>query len=98
MSKDTLSKAGSRLKKLLNQISGDVDPKQTLEPEYTIIGKGDIMCYDPAARVFKKINRGTTAYIIKENYDYKGRVLVYTLSGELVCIDPEELFLLENFD
>ena len=56
------------------------------------------MCYDPNSRSFKKIDRGTAVYIIKENYDYMGRSLVYTISGEVMCIEPEELYILSDFN
>lgn len=83
---------------ILKQIAGDVDAEHALIPEYAIVGTGDIMCYDPNDRMFKKIPRGTRGYIIKENFDYMGRNLMYTVYGDLVCIDPQEIYLLKDFD
>lgn len=98
MSKDKQSGPAELLKKVLSQISGDLEPEEDLVPEYTIIGKGHIMCYDPNTRSFKRVSRGITAYVIKENYDIMGRSLIYTYYGDVVCIEPEELFLLKGFD
>jgi len=86
------------LKIILDQVSGEADPEKPLIPAYAVQGKGDIMCYDPNARMFKKVARGTIVYVLKENYDYNGRSLIYTVYGEIVCIDPEEIFLLVGFD
>ena len=98
MSKKKMSTSQLLLKKILNQLAGEVDPDTSLVEEYTILGKGIIMCYDPNSRSFKKIERGTAVYIIKENYDYMGRSLVYTISGEVLCIEPEELYILSDFN
>ena len=98
MTEKKSSSSQELLKMVLNQISGDIGPGVDLLPEYVIVGKGDIMCYDPSVRMFKKVPRGTKTYIIIENYDYNGRALVYTITGELLCIDPDELFLLVGFD
>ena len=86
------------LKIILDQIAGEGDESKPLIPVYIILGEGDKMCYDPSHRSFQKIPCGTRVYVIKENYDYKGRSLVYTVYGQLVCIEPEELFLLSDFN
>jgi hypothetical protein len=49
------------------------------------------MVWDPAHRIHKKIYRGVKAFILYENYDTFGRTLIYTLNGDMVCIEPEEL-------
>jgi len=87
-------KAKDRLKQVMNQIAGEVDPEIPLIPEYCISGKGDIFCYDPSQRTFVKVARGISAFIIYRNYDTQGRSLIYTIAGDMVCIDPDELFLL----
>ena len=93
-----LSAGAELLKSVLDQIAGELKPDTDLIPEYAIKGSGTIMCYDPNDKMFKAIARGTKVYIIQKNFDYKGRHLVYTLYGSLVCIDDEELFLLVDFD
>lgn len=98
MAKTNLSGAQKLLKIVLDQVAGEGDPKKQLIPAYAIQGKGDIMCWDPNSRMFKKVARGTTVYILRENYDHNSRSLVYTVHGDIVCIDPEEIFLLIGFD
>ena len=96
--KATMTLAQKKLSQVLNQINGDVDPEVDLIDEYAIAGFGDIMCYDPNSRMFRKVPRGTKVFVIKENYDYMGRNLVYTVYGDLVCIETDELILLSGFD
>lgn len=86
--------AKSLMKRIMKQIGGDIDAESELIPEYCINGKGIMFCYDPSNRTFVKVTRGSTVYVIYENYDTQGRSLIYTIYGDLVCIDPEELFLL----
>ena len=85
------------LKVLMNQIEGNADPDKELIPEYGIIGTGDIWCYDPSVRNFKRISRGVKVFVLMQKYDNMGRSLVYTINGDLVCIDPDEL-ILTGFD
>ena len=80
------------IKNILAQISGELESGIEPVPEYGIVGEGYTMCYDPVDRSFKRIACGTKIYIIYENYDTKGRTLVYTTYGELVCVEPEKLF------
>ena len=79
------------VKQLIKQISGNLTEEDELIPEVAIRGKGDIWCWDPANRLHKKIYRGVKAFILQENFDDFGRTLIYTLNGEMVCIEPEEL-------
>ena len=39
----------------------------------------------------KKVYRGVKAYILYENYDHYNRTLIYTINGDIVCIEPKEL-------
>ena len=48
-------KAKDKLKQIMDQIAGEVDPEVDLVPEYCIKGKGDIFCYDPSQRTFVKV-------------------------------------------
>jgi len=78
-------------KQLLDQIAGTPHKDKPLIPEYRIEGEGDFWCYDPAERAFKKVSRGIIVYVMKEDYDYKGRTLVYTNDGLTLCVEPDEL-------
>tara|TARA_R100001082_G_scaffold45877_1_gene24464 strand:- start:655 stop:954 length:300 start_codon:yes stop_codon:yes gene_type:complete len=79
------------VKKIIKQISGDLTEEDELIPEVAIAGSGDIWCYDPVSRIHRKIYRGVKAFILYENYDTLGRSLIYTHSGDMVCIEPEEI-------
>jgi hypothetical protein len=79
------------VKQLIKQISGKVTEKDELIPEVAIKGSGEIWCYDPVNKAHKKIYKGVKAYILYENYDHYNRTLIYTLNGDMVCIEPEEL-------
>lgn len=93
--KKPLTSLQKRLKKIMRQISGDVeDLSGTLIPETIIVGDGVIYCYSPSAREFVKINRGTRIYILKH---YTDKVLIYTIDGHIVEIDEDELLFI-GFD
>jgi hypothetical protein len=79
------------IKRLIKQISGELTEEDTLIPEVAINGTGEMWCWDPAARIHKKIYRGVKAFILQENFDDFGRTLIYTLNGEMVCVEPGEL-------
>ena len=79
------------VKKIIKQISGDLTEEDELIPEVAIAGSGDIWWYDPVSRIHRKIYRGVKAFILYENYDTLGRSLIYTHSGDMVCIEPEEI-------
>jgi hypothetical protein len=79
------------VKRLIKQISGNLTEEDELIPEVAIDGAGEMWCWDPASRMHKKISRGIKAFIIQENFDDFGRSLIYTLNGDMVCIEPEEL-------
>ena len=79
------------VKRLIKQISGTLTEEDELIPEVAIDGAGEMWCWDPTTRMHKKIYRGIKAFIIQEDFDDFGRTLIYTLNGEMVCIEPEEL-------
>jgi len=79
------------VKQLIKQISGKVTEKDELIPEVAIKGSGEMWCWDPVNKTHKKIYKGVKAYILYENYDHYNRTLIYTLNGDMVCIEPEEL-------
>ena len=49
------------IKRLIKQISGELTAEDTLIPEVAIDGTGEMWCWDPAARIHKKIYRGVKA-------------------------------------
>ena len=91
MSKKSNDSSSTLLKQIIKQISGELSENDELIPEVAIEGAGDIWCWDPSRRMHRKIYRGVKAFILYENYDYLGRALIYTLAGDMVCIEPDEL-------
>jgi len=85
------STSSELIKRLIKQISGDLTEKDELIPEVAIAGSGEMWCYDPVNKIHKKIYRGVKAFILANNYDYFKRTLIYTIAGDMVCIEPEEL-------
>ena len=85
------STSNTFIKRLIKQISGDLTEEDELIPEVAIKGTGEIWCWDPATRTHKRVYRGVKAFIIQENFDDFGRTLVYTMAGEMFCIDPDEI-------
>jgi hypothetical protein len=84
-----------RLKKIIRQLAGKVRAQDgDLITPAVIKGKGYIWCYSPQERNFKRIPRGTKAYIINEARDNENRLLIYTESGEVVRIEQEELLII----
>ena len=80
-------------KKLIKQISGKIDEKDgELLPEYIIKGKGHIWCYQPTVRKMLRISRNIKVYILSDEEDALGRVLVYTSIGDVIAIEKDELF------
>jgi hypothetical protein len=55
------------IKQLIKQISGNLTEDDELIPEVAIKGSGEIWCYDPTGRTFKRIYRGVKAYVLREN-------------------------------
>jgi len=94
--KKSLSADEKRLKKILQQISGEVsDMDGDPIPETVIRGRGQVHCYSPSRKEFVRICRGTAAYIIKKLKDEKS--LIYTFTGQVVEIDTDELIFI-GFD
>ncbi|HHZ96453.1 MAG TPA: hypothetical protein EYN67_13080 [Flavobacteriales bacterium] len=99
MSKDNTSESKRRIKQIVRQFSGTLleDEVEELIPEYAIIGTGYLFCFDPSKKRFVKVSRGSKAFIVDENINMAGRILIYTFNGELVEIEPDEL-LYTGFD
>ena len=81
----------SLIKTIIKQISGELTEEDELIPEVAIAGSGEMFCWDPSNKIHKKIYRGVKAFILYENYDHYSRTLIYTLGGDMVCIEPDEL-------
>ena len=79
------------VKRLIKQITGNLTEDDELIPESAIKGIGDIWCWDPMKRTVRKISRGIKVYVLQHNFDHQNRALVYTLNGDMVCVEPEEL-------
>lgn len=80
-----------RLRKILRQVSGDVDNLEgELIPPMAIKGSGVIFCYNPSSRELLKTQRGTMVFIIEEIIS-TNRALIYTYEGHIVEIDMDEL-------
>jgi hypothetical protein len=97
--KDNTSESKKIIKQIVRQFSGTLleGEVEELIPEHAIIGTGYIFCFEPSKKLFVKINRGSKAFIVDENINSAGRVLIYTFNGELVEINPDEL-LYTGFD
>ena len=93
MSYDGQDNPKDRIKQIVKQFAGTLSADDTSElvPEYGIKGTGYIFCFYPAKKMFIKISRGSKAFIVDEELNIFGRVLIYTFNGEMVEIDPDEL-------
>ena len=87
----------ARVKKLIKQIAGKSKELDDLYPDMVIRGKGYISCYCPLDKLFIKIRRGTTVYMVDDALDHTSNVFVYTILGNLIEIDEEELIVV-GFD
>mgnify|MGYP003628681520 CR=1 FL=1 len=87
-------KLTERIKKIIRQISGklsDTDVETELIPEYRVKGSGILYCLGVDYRKFTKVARGISVYVIAKNFDTQRRTLVYTICGDIVLMEPEEI-------
>jgi hypothetical protein len=84
-------KKDERLSQIARQITGKARSTDILVPEVAIKGTGYLLCFYPSGRRFIKVNRGIKAYIINGKKNEYGRVLIYTMQGDVVEIEPREL-------
>lgn len=83
-----------RVKRIIRQISGkpsETDKEIGLIPESRVRGTGVLHCLNADGRKFVSVTRGASVYVLAENYDTQMRTLVYTLYGDIVLIESEEL-------
>jgi len=71
--------------------------KKELKGDLVMIkGEGDGFFFDPINKMMICIQRGLTCCKVKENYDEKGRALLYDYnSGNAFMISEDELIKLE---
>ena len=50
-----------------------------------------MFCLSADNRTFTKVQRGISIYVVAHNYDTQGRTLVYTVHGDIILIEPEEI-------
>tara|TARA_R100001082_G_scaffold107925_1_gene82454 strand:+ start:721 stop:1008 length:288 start_codon:yes stop_codon:yes gene_type:complete len=80
-----------KIKKLSKQLSGEPNPEDNLMPEYVIKGSGESFFFSYIDRNFIKLPRGIEIYIVDENFDIQGKTLAYTITHELILVDPDEI-------
>jgi hypothetical protein len=80
-----------RLKKIYNQISGLLKEDDEALPEYAIKGSGYAWFYDPTQRIVVRVALGIKCYILDEEKDDMGRILVYTVGNDVILIEEDEL-------
>ena len=81
-----------RLKLIVEQTSGKIeDSDQELIESHKIRGTGAMYCLLSDNRTFVKIERGSTVYIVQDNYSIDGKTLIYSVNGDIILIDPDEL-------
>ena len=81
----------AKIKRIIKQATGMSTAEDgALVPPIIIKGNGHIWCYAPTKHKFLRIPRGTQAYIVDDNEDEKGRILIYTVLAELLLIEPGE--------
>ena len=84
--------------KIVKQFAGTLKSTDgPLIPEVAITGTGNIWCYSPSEKCFMKISRGIKAFIITEEENEYGKILIYTFSGVVVEIELAEL-IFTGFD
>ncbi len=80
------------IKQIAKQLSGNVEPKDgDLVPHHCIKGAGYGYYHNYTDRSFVKIAKGTEVFLLAENFDYLGRSLVYSITHEILLIEPDEL-------
>jgi len=82
----------AKIKRIIKQLTGfSEEDDGPLAPAVVIIGSGHIWCYAPIKNKVLRIPRGTQAYIVDDQEDDRGRILIYTMLADLLLIEAEEL-------
>ena len=81
-----------KIKKIIKQATGLITADDgELIPSAKIKGSGHIWCYCPIKNKFLRVPRGIQVYIVDDQEDEKGRIVVYTVLVDILLIDAEEL-------
>jgi hypothetical protein len=85
-------KIAKRLERIIKQFTENPNKADgRLIPEAAIKGSGHIWCYCPAKKTLIRIPRGTKVFIVDDKEDRHEKILIYTICGRLVEIEPDEL-------
>ena len=85
------SYSSDKLKQIVNELSGDIDPENgPPAPIYEIKGSGHIWCYSPSKKTMVRIPRGGKIYILDSEPDENNRLLIFS-PYEVVCVDVDEV-------
>ena len=79
------------LKRIFNKMSGAIKEEDELVPEYAIKGQGYGWYYDPTHKSVTRVAKGIKCYVLSDEEDELGRILVYTASNDVILIEQEEL-------
>jgi hypothetical protein len=80
------------LNQIFSQISGKFDEEEEPLPEIAIGGKGHLWCYDVTRKAMVRVRCGTRGFILSEETDEWGRILVYTMQNDVILIEPEKIY------
>ena len=84
-----------RMKQIARQMAGNYKENEEnggeLIAPVLIKGEGDIWCPHVTQKRVVRIPRGTKAYILSDEMDDLGRIPIYSVLGEMVAIDPDEI-------
>jgi len=82
-----------KVKKIIKQITGKVDDDHgELIPMIAVKGtKGHIWCYHPTEKMFVRVKRGTMGYIISDDASEEDKLLIYTVTSQIVVIEKDKL-------
>tara|TARA_R110000824_G_scaffold352993_1_gene540146 strand:+ start:4230 stop:4520 length:291 start_codon:yes stop_codon:yes gene_type:complete len=84
--------------KIVKQFAGTLKSTDgELVPEVAIAGTGNIWCYSPSQKAIIKVSRGIKAFIINQEENEYGKILIYTFGGDVVEIELSEL-IFTGFD
>lgn len=91
MSSDKKRYDSKKLQKIIKQLSGEISAEDGAPaPIYKIKGKGYMWCYSPMKKTMVRITRGNKIFILDDEPDDKGQLMIYT-PNEIVFIDKDDL-------
>ena len=85
-------------KKLVKQISGTITEKDgELVPYHSIVGTGNIWCFQPSSKIMIRVRRGTKVFVLDYGDETDERCLALTADGTPILIEKDEIMEL-GFD